>query len=128
MESWLTSGDGGFGKDGVLGTTSPLTGDGGFDKGGVWGTTSPQLITWVGGLDWRATSPQLTKRYGGGGGNMWWSVRSSRDKGVDGMFLPATTKKKPNANRQIMVSTFISAIIIFYNKKWEISIKSKESY
>jgi len=89
----LTSGDGGFDKDGVLGTTSPLTGDTGD---------------------------------GGGGGNMWWSVGSSGDKGVDVMFLPATTTKKTNVNRQIMVFTFISAIIIFL--EWKISIKTKEGY
>jgi len=96
-------------------------GDGGFNKDELWGTTSPQLIIGDEGFDkdgvWEITSPRLTRVDGGGGGKMWWSGGSlmftSKDKGVNGIFLPATTRKKQNAKRQLMIFTFISAKINF---------------
>jgi hypothetical protein len=55
-----------------------------------------------------------------GGGKMGWRGGSSkftsgdgRSGGDDGMFLPATTRKKPIMMRQMMIFTFISANRIF---------------
>jgi len=86
-----------------------------------WDSES-ELRTGHGGLDkywvWETTSSQLTKGDGGGGGGeKLWSGGSSKftsEDNVDGMFLPATTRKKLNAKRQqMMVFIFMSTNIIF---------------